>query len=1047
MTVLLLALPAFAQVNVLTQHNDNARTGANLNETILTPSNVNVNQFGMLFKRVLDDQVYGQPLVITNVNIGGGTHNVVYITTVHNSVYAFDADNGTQYWHKTQSDVGFGAPIAASSHFGCTDMTGNINIVGTPVIDDNTNTLYVVSLGPSGTSFAQHLHALDLSTGAEKFGGPVQITAAEFVAVNENQRPALLLANGNVYAGYSSHCDQNTYHGFLIGYNASTLQQIGVFNSSPNTTGKGNAIWHSGSGPAVDASGNIYVTTGNGTWDGVTRFSESVIKLSPTLHMIDWFTVANHATLDSTDEDFNTSGPMLLPGTHFVINGGKEGILYLLDTNNLGHLGDATALQHFQATISGGKGHLHSFVYWNSAVNGPMLYMWPQTDHLRVYKFNGTQFNTTPFMISPNPNTGHPGGMLSISANGNTNGILWGAIMASGDAWHSSQPGILHAFDANNINNELWNSLQNSSRDNCNNYSKMAPPTIANGKVYLASFGTSNAGSGQFCAYGLLGNGNPDFALSRNPTSRTVTAGSSTSYTITVSALNGFTGGVSLSLSGLPSGATGTFNPTSVTGSGSSTLTVTTDSSATPAGTYTLTIHGDSGTLSHTATATLVVNPVSSLPSGWSDTDIGAPGLAGSASFNAGTFTVNGSGSDIFGTSDHFNDVFQSATGDQTITARVASQQNTNAWAKAGVMIRETTAANSAYVFVMITPSNGVNMQYRPTTGGSAVQLAQQLGHVAPYWVRLVRSGNTFTGFSSADGTSWTQVGTISVTMASGVTTGLAVTAHNNTVLNTSTFDNVSITTPIVTPDFTLSASPSTQTITAGGSTSYTVTIGAMNGFSGSVALTVSGQPAGATASLNPTSVNGSGTSTLSVSTTSSASTGTFTLMITGARGSLNHSTTVRLTVTNGCVTAGATWQNTAFPSKSGTFTATFDGTPSASAINSVMALSQGVQTTYTGFATLARFNSSSDIDARNGGAYAAASVIPYSGGSTYHFRLVINVTAHTYSIFVTPPGGAELTVGSNFAFRTEQNTVTSLDHFGVSAATGSNTVCNFSVQ
>jgi len=237
LTILFLALPVLAQVNVVTQHNDNLRTGANLNETILTPSNVNVNQFGMLFKRTVDDQVYGQPLVVTNVNIAGGTHNVVYITTVHNSVYAFDADNGTQYWHKTQSDVGFGAPIAASSHFGCTDMTGNINIVGTPVIDDNTKTLYVVSLGPSGTSFAQHLHALDLSTGAEKFGGPKQITTSGFNAVNENQRPALLLANGNVYLGYSSHCDQNTYHGFLIGYNASTLQQIGVFNSSPNTSG------------------------------------------------------------------------------------------------------------------------------------------------------------------------------------------------------------------------------------------------------------------------------------------------------------------------------------------------------------------------------------------------------------------------------------------------------------------------------------------------------------------------------------------------------------------------------------------------------------------------------------------------------------------------------------------------------------------------------------------------------------------------------------------------------------------------------------------
>src|SRR5215470_18062158 len=224
----LLAMLVVAQVNVLTQRNDNSRTGANLNETILTPQNVGGGNFGMLFKRTVDDQVYSQPLVATNVAIGGGTHNVVIITTVHNSVYAFDADNGNLYWHKTQADTGFGAPVPSAGHFSCLDMTGNMNIVGTPVIDAGTNTVYVVTLGPSGTSFADHLHALDLSTGAEKFGGPVQISASEFVALNQNQRPALLLANGNIYVGYSSHCDQQTYHGFLIAYNATTLQQIGV---------------------------------------------------------------------------------------------------------------------------------------------------------------------------------------------------------------------------------------------------------------------------------------------------------------------------------------------------------------------------------------------------------------------------------------------------------------------------------------------------------------------------------------------------------------------------------------------------------------------------------------------------------------------------------------------------------------------------------------------------------------------------------------------------------------------------------------------------
>jgi regulation of enolase protein 1 (concanavalin A-like superfamily) len=184
---------------------------------------------------------------------------------------------------------------------------------------------------------------------------------------------------------------------------------------------------------------------------------------------------------------------------------------------------------------------------------------------------------------------------------------------------------------------------------------------------------------------------------------------------------------------------------------------------------------------------------VAGLPVNWSDADIGTLGVAGSATATGGVFTVNGSGSDIWSTADNFNYASESAAGDVTITARVAGQQNTNAWAKSGVMVRETTAANSSFVHVFITPGHGVNMQYRSGTGTGAVQLAQNAGPVAPYWVRLVRSGNTFTGFSSADGLTWTQVGTINVTMATGVQVGLAVTAHNNTVLNTSTFDNVTI--------------------------------------------------------------------------------------------------------------------------------------------------------------------------------------------------------------------------------------------------------------
>jgi hypothetical protein len=307
-----------------------------------------------------------------------------------------------------------------------------------------------------------------------------------------------MLANGMVYMGYASHCDKDPYHGFLIAYDAKSLAQVSVFNTSP--TGSEASIWQSGQGPSADADGNLYVVTGNGSWDGVSNFSESFLKLTPRLKLLDWFTPTNHLKLDKEDADLDSSGATLIPGTHLVLGGGKEGVLYTLDTRNLGHLGDEHALQHFQATAS----HLHSLVYWESAEAGNLLYVWGQRDKAKVYKLEGEKLGVTPLMVRDVPNEGHPGAMLSLSANGNKDGILWAAIHATGDSWHESRPGVLHAYDAVDIRHELWNSLQVAARDDCGEYSKMAPPTIANGMVYLASFGAENVGTGQFCAYGLL---------------------------------------------------------------------------------------------------------------------------------------------------------------------------------------------------------------------------------------------------------------------------------------------------------------------------------------------------------------------------------------------------------------------------------------------------------------------------------------------------------------------------------------------------------------
>ncbi|WP_263416500.1 SMP-30/gluconolactonase/LRE family protein [Terriglobus albidus] len=292
----------------------------------------------------------------------------------------------------------------------------------------------------------------------------------------------------------------------------------------------------------------------------------------------------------------------------------------------------------------------------------------------------------------------------------------------------------------------------------------------------------------------LVVQGPPDFSISDTPGSQTVTQGNSTTYTTTIAAVNGFTGTVNLSVSGLPSGATGSFSPTSINGSGSSTLTVST-SSTTPAGTYTLTITGASGTLSHSATVTLVVNAATGLPTGWADQDIGSVSLAGSATDSGGTYTVNGSGSSISGTADQFNYAYQTAGTSYTITARVVSMSNTNSGAQAGVMIRETLATGSAMANINVTPSNGVTWVTRTSTGGSTSG-SRTAGLVAPYWVRVVRNGSTFTGYYSSDGVTWTQQGTVTISMASSVYIGLVVSSRNNAQLCSATFDNVSITAP-----------------------------------------------------------------------------------------------------------------------------------------------------------------------------------------------------------------------------------------------------------
>jgi hypothetical protein len=506
------ALPTLAQVNVVfTQHNDQARTGQNLSETVLTPGNVNDSHFGLIHKIALDDQCYASPLVINGVTIGGVVHNVVYMETVNNSVYALDSTTGAQLWH-----VNFGT--AATNGDGtsgdCTDEPGKWGIISTPVISTGFSCIYVVAItkgayGDGAGVLNFRLHKLDLATGNEDAGSPVLITGTNFVPGNQNQRPALLKASSNVYVCFGSHCDSTPSNGRIFAFDAGTLAKTGEFDLSvPGGSAYLDSIWQSGQGPAADSSQNIYFITGNGTWDGVNNFGMSFMKLSPTLGLESYFTANDYANLNSGDKDLGCGGCMVMPGTGDIVGGGKSGKIYVLNPAALGGLSanDANAIQVFQATFppSGDNGYIRGSPAYFSNSTGPAIYIWGDNDHGRCYQFTGSTFNTTASSMTPTVLT--LSGGISISANGTTNGIMWtyGTLTGDGD---TAAPGVLLAFDANNLATQLYSSNDNPSRDSMGNVAKYSYPVIANGLVYISDWGTASTGTGGLCIYGPITGG------------------------------------------------------------------------------------------------------------------------------------------------------------------------------------------------------------------------------------------------------------------------------------------------------------------------------------------------------------------------------------------------------------------------------------------------------------------------------------------------------------------------------------------------------------
>ena len=524
------AVGAFAQVSVLTYRYDNFRTGANLNETVLTASSV-ASGFGKLFARQVDGELYAQPLYVSNVTIPGkGIHNVVYVATMNDVVYAFDADsnaadNAGPLWTVSFANPATGiTPIPITDIAEAANIRGNVGVESTAIIDLPSKTLYLVARTKESGAYYQRIHALSIETGAERTNSPVAISGSvagngagsvagrlTFDPLLGNQRPALAILKNQLLIAWASHEDFGSYHGWVMSYDITSLKQTGIVCTTP--TGEQGGIWSSGWAPAIDNSNFAYFSVGNGTWDGRKNFGESVIKmsLSERLAIVDFFTPYNWAALNGNDIDLGSTGVMLIPGTKLAVTAGKSGVVYLVNTAKLGWEAsvdaqivqsvDIRTLNPYAYSAKGGP------VYWNRPSSTKMIYIQNEVDPVHGFPMipdgGGIGLPTLDTVNAQSSEAYSPhfgGGVLSLSGDPDGQGaIVWSSTCVDNQSGgHTYCSGVLRALDATNGLSQIWSSEMNSGRDAMGNWAKFVPPVVANGKLYMASF------SNQLVVYGLL---------------------------------------------------------------------------------------------------------------------------------------------------------------------------------------------------------------------------------------------------------------------------------------------------------------------------------------------------------------------------------------------------------------------------------------------------------------------------------------------------------------------------------------------------------------